>query len=193
MNAATLSKITSPTAAAVCANFELEAESLPLLEETPNSEQFLRRLIEEKHYVDALGFLAHALPKREAVWWACVCARSTLAAEPPAAELNLLGLAEAWVYDPSEANRRAAMAAAEASEFKTSSSWAAVAAFWSGGSIAPPDLQAVPPADNLTGKAVAAAVMMAVALGEPDKMEERYRQMLTRGLDIARGGNGSVA
>lgn len=193
MNAATLSKITVPAAAAVCANFELEPESLPLLEEAPNSEQFLRLLIEQEHYIDAVGFLAHGLPKREAVWWACVCARSTLDAEPAAEELKILSLAEAWVYDPSEANRRAAMAAAEASEFKTPASWAAAAAFWSGGSMAPPDLPAVPPADNLTGKAVIGAVMMAVARGEPDKMEERYRQMLTRGLDIARGGNGSVA
>jgi hypothetical protein len=193
MSTATLSKITAPVAAAVCAHFELEPQSLPLLNESLGSEQFLRLLIEQKHYVDAVGFLAHALPKREAVWWACVCARTALGAAPAAEELKSLSLAEAWVIEPSEANRRAAMTAAEASEFKTSASWAAVAAFWSGGSMAPADLPEVPPAENLTGKAVAAAVMIAVGVGEPDKMEDRYRQLLARGLDVARGGNGSVA
>jgi hypothetical protein len=192
MSISVLNKISDPTAAAVCAHFELETQSLPVLEEAPGSEQFLRLLIEKEHYIDAVRFLAHALPKREAVWWACVCARSKLAPEPEAQELNILGLAEAWVYDPSDANRRAAMAAAEASEFKTPASWAAAAAFWSGGSMAPADLPEVLPAENLTGKAVTAAVMQAVAMGEPDEMEERYRQLLARGLDIARGGNGSV-
>ena len=122
-----------------------------------------------------------------------MCARTALGVVPATEELKSLSLAEAWVLEPSEANRRAAMAAAEASEFKTPASWAAVAAFWSGGSMAPADLPEVPPAENLTGKAVTAAVMIAVGLGEPDKMEDRYRQLLARGLDVARGGNGSVA
>ena len=91
MSASVLSKISEPTATAVCARFELEAESLPLLEEAPSSEQFLRLLIEQEHYIDAVRFLAHGLPKREAVWWACVCARSTLGAEPAAEELKILG------------------------------------------------------------------------------------------------------
>jgi hypothetical protein len=180
-------------AQAVCAHFELEPQSLSLLNESLGSEQFLRILIEQKHYVDAVAFLAHALPKREAVWWACVCARSALGDAPGADELLSLTLAEAWVHEPSDESRRAAMAAAEAFEFKTPASWAAVAAFWSGGSMAPVDLPDVPPAENLTGKAVTAAVMIAVGQGDPDKMEERYRQLLARGLDIARGGNGSAA
>ena len=34
-------------------------------------------------YTDAVRFLAHALPKREAVWWACLCVRKAAGANPP--------------------------------------------------------------------------------------------------------------
>lgn len=193
MTTGLLSKIAAPSAKSVCTRFDLDEESQHLLDETPGTEPFLRALIEKEHYGDAVAFLAHGLPKREAVWWACLCVRSALGDPHQARDLEILGLAEAWVQDPSDSNRRAAMAAAEASEFKTPACWAAVAAFWSGGSLAPADLPEVPPADNLTGKAVVAAVMMAVAVGDPDKMAERYRQLLARGVDIARGGNGNVA
>ena len=46
--------------------------------------------------------------------------------------------AERWTADPNEQNRREAQAAAEKLEFGTAASWAAISAFWSGGSMAPP-------------------------------------------------------
>ena len=84
-------------------------------------------------------------------------------------ELATLSAAEEWVYQPTEDNRRQAMAYAEAAEFKTASSWAATAAFWSAGSMAPADVPIVPPAFDLTAKAVTGAVLLAAASAEPEK------------------------
>src|SRR5947208_1780361 len=61
---------------------------------------------------DAIRFLAVALPKREAVGWALACVRAAVP-KPSPEEAKAVAAAEAWVKDPSEANRRACGAAAE--------------------------------------------------------------------------------
>ena len=108
--------------------------------------QFLDALIGKQHFLDAVRFLAHALPKREAVWWACVCARQVADGKEPAPVKAALAAAEKWVADPSEDNRATAMPAARRPSWATPAGCAAMAAFWSGGSLAPPKAPVVPPA-----------------------------------------------
>lgn len=151
---------------------------------------FLDQLARRGLFVDAVRFLAHALPKREAVWWACLCARESLAPDAPAAAVAALQAAERWVYGPGEENRREAMARAEAAKFDGPASWAAVAAFWSGGSMAPPEAPVVPPGDTLTAAAVAGSVLLAAVQREPQLAADKYRRFLGFGLDIADGGSG---
>lgn len=186
-------KIAAAHAASVCRDIDLDEAARRLLGPETSPADFLRLLMENTLYPDAVKFLARALPKRESAWWACLCARSALSDDVGAEALKVLELAERWVYKPSEEHRRAAFAAAEAHRFQGPWSWAAMAAFWSGGSMAPPDAPAIPPADNLTGKAVAGAVMLAAVHREPEKAPEKYRQFLTQGIDIACGGNGRPA
>ncbi|RMF88341.1 MAG: hypothetical protein D6736_10780, partial [Nitrospinota bacterium] len=152
-----LGKIKAQTAAEICQHWELEEGAKALLQDDLTPQQFLTLLIEHEQFLDATRFLAHALPKREAVWWACLCIRSVLEEDVPPEEIAALQAAERWVIDPSEEHRRAAMQAAEATEFNTPSSWAAMGAFWSGGSMAPPDVPAVPPGEYLTARAVSGA------------------------------------
>src|SRR5207245_1179123 len=149
--------------------------------------QFINTLMEKQQFPDAVRFLAHALPKREAVWWACLCARASAGSKPPPNIAAALQTAEKWVVDPSEENRRAAMPAAEAAEFKTPAGCAAVAAFWSGGSLVPPNVPVVPPGEYLTAHGVAGAVMLAAVVSEPEKAPEKYRTFLTQGIEVANG------
>ena len=184
-----LKKIQASTAAEICVKYEQAAEILPLLSEGMSPVAFLDKLVEEDRLQEASRFLAHALPKREAVWWACLCAREALPDGDKTAE-DLLKLAETWVRKPSDENRRAAMAAAEAAGFDSPASWAAVAAFWSGESLAPEDMPPVAPSDELTGTAVAAATMLAAFSGDPATSPDRFRQYLKNGMDVAQGGSG---
>ena len=62
-----------------------------------------------------------------------------------------------------------------------------MAAFWSGGSIVPAELNAVPPDDKLTGQAVTSSLMIAAVSGDPTKAKERYRSFLAKAPDIASG------
>ena len=185
-------KIPLAQAASCCQDIELEplAQKKLTLDVSPAS--FLEQLIAENLFSDAVRFLARALPKREATWWACLCTRDILVEPFPEALLQAVTVAEKWVYEPTEANRQATYAAAQSAEFNHPASWAAMAAFWSGGSLAPPDAPVVPPPDNLTGKAVASAVMLAAVLTEPERASDKYRLFLQRGIDIASGGNGRL-
>jgi hypothetical protein len=182
-----LAHVAAETADEVCARFALEAEAnaLPRAEMSPR--HFLSRLIEERQFVDAARFLAHALPKREAVWWACLCARKVAGPDSPAAHAAAIEGAELWATDPTEANRRAAMPLAETTGMGTPAGCAAAAAFWSGGSLATPELPAVPPPDHLTAHGVASAVMLAAVNNEPEKAHEKFRAFFELGLGVAEG------
>ena len=185
-----LKKIQAKTAAEVCGKYEQAAEILPLLLENMSPKAFLDKLVENDRLQEANRFLAHALPKREAVWWACLCAREALPDGGDETAEGLLKLAQTWVRKPTDENRRSAMAAAEAAGFDSPASWAAVAAFWSGDSLAPPDLPPVAPSDELTGTAVAAATMLAAFAGDPATSPDRFRKFLKNGMDVAHGGTG---
>jgi hypothetical protein len=154
---------------------------------------FIERLCAAGLWADAVRFLAHALPKREAVWWACLAARAALGAGAPPPHAKAVEAAEAWVYQPTEEKRRAAMAAGDAAAKDSPARWAAIAAFWSGGSVTAPDAPAVPPGEQLTAMAVAGAVQIAAVQREPARADEKYRLFIAQGLDIAQGGNGRIA
>lgn len=185
-----LIKINQHNAAAVCQGVELDEQATTLLQDNPTSTHFIEQLIEQRLYPDAVRFLAHALPKREATWWACLCARNNLTDKTSANEIKAIELAEAWVYKPVEENRKLTMSAAEAIGFKTAASWAAVAAFWSGDDISPVPQAVVPPDEKLFAKAVVGAVMLAAAQGEANKVNDKYQLFLQQGINIASGGDG---
>lgn len=134
---------------------------------------------------DAIQFLAAALPKREAVWWGLLCAKnSSLKATPEAAKA--IAAAEAWVKDPSEANRRVAENAANLAGHGTSAGCLAAAAFWSGGSLLPAHLPPTPPKDELTGTAVAGAILLATVATPPNPAAAQAK-FIALGGDVAAG------
>src|SRR5262249_35059488 len=153
-------------------------EAKKLLRDTHTPRAFLDELIAKKLYPDAIQFLAHALPKREAIWWACLCARLGYAGATEAKIQAALQAAEKWVADPTDANRRATFAAAEAAEFGTPAGSTGVAVYFSGGSISPPPNPEVKPPELATAKAVTGAVMMAAVLKEAQKIPEKHEKFL---------------
>ena len=74
---------------------------------------------------------------------ACVAAEA-LGPEPSPEAAAALEAARAWVIDPKDEKRRATFPAAEAAEMGTPAGCTAAAAYFSGGSLAPPNLPASP-------------------------------------------------
>jgi hypothetical protein len=189
MSTGTLAKVAARTAKEVCQRFELGEEAKKLLRDNQTPKALLDQLTEKKLFTDAARLLAYALPKQEAVWWACLCARQAHGANPPPKVAAALQAAEKWAADPSEDNRRLTLAAAQAAELGTPAGCAAVSAFWSGGSLAPPNVPVVPPKEHLTAHGVVCAVMLAAVLTEPQKSEEKYKKFLALGVEVANGTN----
>ena len=151
--------------------------------------ELARLLLSQNRASEALGFLAHALEKRFGVWWGCQVIRD-LHIDMSDVEVSQLRLAELWVRESEERQRREAMASAEASEFATATAWMCVAAFWSGDNIAPPGASAaIQPGDDLTGKALLAALLMAVAK-VPEETPQRNQRAVEIGIEIANGRRG---
>lgn len=183
-----LVKMSPRTPADLCASYriEIEDEARPLLAEGTTPNGFLRALIAGGHLMSAVRYLAHGLPKREAVWWACQSIRAAgLRATPQ--DAAALRAAEAWVYEPTEERRRAAEAAADEAGLESPAGLAAMGVFFSGGSIAPAEFEAVPPAEHLTGAMVASAVLCAAFDGPPDSRDTSLRRALAKGIEIAMG------
>jgi len=184
-------KIKAATADAVAVRImDAGEEAASLLEPDMPPMSYFEKLVSEGLMQDAVRFLAAALPPREAVWWACTCARQTLPEDAAPADDAALTAADTWVYTPNEDNRRAASASADATGLDTAAGWAAMAAFWSGGSISEPDLPSVEPDPKIFPVAVWGAVILATVQSEPQLADDRYRDFIACGLDIANGGNG---
>lgn len=180
--------VPTPLAATVCELFELEDEAKPLLESQMTVREFYQLLGKRQLFADAERLLAHALPKREAVWWAAQCIRATYGDQLSPADRAALAVAEEWAAEPTESNRRRAEGAAEQTKHETAAGWAAAAAFFSGGSIAPPDMPEVPPKETLTAQAVVVALSLSSA-ADPKKTAVRQAEFISIG---ARVGDGQV-
>ena len=163
---------------------ELGEEAMALLRPDLHPLDFVARLMEKALFPDAVRFVAHALPKREAVWWGWVCARRAAGENPPPKIKAALDATERWVAQPNEDNRRSAMAAAQKAELGTAAGCAGLAAFFSGGSLAPPDAPAVPPGEFLAAKAVSGAVIFAAVAKEPEKAPEKFRSFVAQGVEV---------
>lgn len=191
MNAPRPDKMAVPLAP-LLPRLELDAAKQQVVQGAETASEAVRRLAAAQHLAEAARLCAHALPKREAVWWACMCARGVPDPASTEADRAALDAAEAWVRRPQEEARRAASAAANATSFQQAEPWAAMGAFWSGGSMAPEGQPAVPPADHLTGVAVAGAVMIASVRLKPQNAPARLQRFIASAQDIAGGGAGRV-
>jgi hypothetical protein len=166
-------------------------EALAALAGAARVPEAVEKLVAAGFVLEAAKLTAHALPKREAVWWACMCARHTAPADAEKL-VALCAAAETWVRKQSDETRRAAFDLAQAQGLDSPEAWAAVAAFWSGDSMAPPDVPKIPPAPHLTGTAVAGSVNLAAVRGDPLKRDARLARFLESARDIANGGAGRL-
>ncbi len=169
----------------LCERAKLGEDARALLNAEHTPRQFLELLIAKELHLDAIRLLAYTLPKREAVGWGCLCVRHSLGTDDAAKISETQVAVERWVSSPDEANRRGAQAAADKEGSESSpSALLAMAAFFSGGSIAPANLQPVAPPDHVTPQFVAGAVMVAAVKSHPEKAAEKYRVFLQKGLAL---------
>jgi len=156
--------------------------------ENPTPLDFARALMAHSP-AGAVVFLAHLLPRREAVWWAIHCVRAMLGG---GAENEAMRAADAWVRTPEDDNRRAALAACNAGDQRAATTWLAFAAGWSGGSVTPPDKDPMPAPPAACAQGVHTAVLLAACAGDPLGVVDRVKACAKAGIRFADGGNAEV-
>lgn len=180
-------RLTAETADELCRRVEISDSARLLLRDGQTPREFLDMLIDGRHHLDAVRLLAHALPKRESIYWAFECVRLPQCGSENAAAKRALDAIDAWLLDPSDANRRSAMPAAEAAGIGTPAGCACAAVFFSGGSLAPIGIQDVPPGEFVYAQFVAGAVAMSAVFSDPQHAPEKQRQHLSLGRKIIDG------
>jgi hypothetical protein len=179
----------SEKAAEICRRFEVGDDARALLRDDLTADAYVERLIAKQLYDDALKFVAHSLPKREAVWWGCLCVWKMRRPNPPEKEAGALDAAVHWVIEPAEEHRRLAETAGQKAGADTPSGALALAAFWSEGSMAPAGQPEVAPPPYLAGQTLAAVLDLVLAEAEGDRRADHQSQFLQLGREVARGEN----
>ncbi|MEZ6129296.1 MAG: FHA domain-containing protein [Planctomycetaceae bacterium] len=174
------------TAAEVVERFELQE----LISMSPEGSElpgdFVARLEQSEGEDDCLNFLAYALPKRMGIWWVlqCLASEDGLTTDKDAAVLKAT---HDWVKTPTDQLRRLAMEEAEAIEMGTAAAWAAVAAFWSIGGMGPEGQAEIPAQDNMAGKAISAAAILAAVTDPPQNAPQRRAAFVQLADKVAQG------
>lgn len=123
---------------------------------------FFTKLRQAGRLHEAAYFLAQALPRYQSVVWAARAVASMRAGAVLARpEADALKSALLWVQDPTEPRRRTAFLAAEKAASGSPERLAALAVFFSGGTVAPEDCPPVPAEPTMAGRMAASAVVLA--------------------------------
>jgi len=191
-NELNLVKVNDQNAAVVCKNADLEDQSKLLLGNKPSLSDYIQSLLANSALKDVINVIAHALPAREAVYWACLCVRDVIDQESNSDDLKAIKAAEQWVYQPNDNDRYLNHELAENLEYSTAAAWVSNAVFWSGGSITPKKEAKVEPPDGVFGKAISGAINLASASEDPKKVDQLQKQFIKRGINIAQGGKGEI-
>jgi len=184
-------KVSADKASHITRNCDLPVEALALLTEEMRPEAYILALSGAKRWMDAAQVMAHVLPRREAVWWACMCAQTMDLMSREKGEQLALSTAEKWVFQPTEAHRDEAFRVAQESTTNGNGTLCALAVAM--GAETPP---APENAVRLDGSAfpgiIFAIVVTAASEGDGSRLNERLQESLQRGQEIACGGNGKL-
>jgi hypothetical protein len=171
--------------------FETYPEIARKIRATPTDQpaiDFARSLLSSGGLADAVTYCAYLLPRREAVWWACSSARMLSAEIVQGGAAGLLA-AEAWVYEPDDQHRQAALAIGSSGDSGHPSTWLALAAGWSGGFQASA-AKKVPIAPYMTARAARIAVLFCAAKLRGAQRSSGLRACIGNGIKLAETGLG---
>ena len=181
-------KIRAATAAEICAHFDLNDDAKPLLRDGIDPREFVTALLENKKCIDAFHFMAHALPAREALWWGCLCLHHAFGNDLALADRAAATAAVRWVMQPTEDNRMAAKAPADAAPPPSAAGALALATFYTGGNVAPAGMPAMPPEPFASARAVALAVTLASIKTDPPRIVKMQKAYVELAVQVAEGG-----
>lgn len=176
-----LVKIAAGPAAGPAAVAKLSPTTLPLAP-TAETRRFALTLHEARLWHDLVRYLTAVLPKRDALWWGCLCVWR-LGPKPVGHDHQAFAAALHWVSSPGSQAVAAAQKAALTAGTERPAYWLAQTA---GDESGPADAGAAAVADYL-----GLAILLAAASADPHHAPEPERHCAVLGLQMATGLFGS--
>lgn len=162
------------------------AEKLPIpAEEAESTGQFARRLLNFEDGLEAIRFISCALPRKLSIAWGLVCLRTV--GRKGAHDEELIQFVQAWLDDPSDANRRAGYQVVQQNELESAAAMLATAVFYAHGSSTPVEAPYVASPYDLYATLVFVAVIIASADGTPEEVLTTRREFVVNAEQIANG------
>jgi hypothetical protein len=150
--------------------------------------KFLQTLMAAGKIEDAVTFCAYLLPRREAVWWACRCARTPLGKIAEERATALLA-AEAWVKEPDDERRQAALELGTSGDCDDPLTWVALAAGWSGGFLVSGPQRSIPMPQYMTARAARTAILISALSVNRDQRPAYLQACVADGTRLAEEGS----
>jgi hypothetical protein len=149
--------------------------------------KFLQALVAADKIEEAVTFCAYLLPRREAVWWACGCVRTLLGhiAEDRVAALLA---AEAWVKEPDNERRQAALELGTNGHCDDPLTWVALAAGWTGGFLVSGPQRSIPMPQYMTARATRTAILISALSVNRDQRPAHLQACIADGTRLAENG-----
>lgn len=189
MTEVSYSRVPGTSATEIAKHCRLRDIGRVLLREGMTPPDYVRLLRETGQAADAMRFLAAALPHREAIWWACLCARhGSGAASLPSDLSDAVDIAIRWINEPTETHREPARAKLDGTgDLGSPAGCLALAVAGTGGSLLAPSLPVVAPDATVTPQAVAGCLLMLSTEGDAAGIPDRERHFLDLGVEVATG------
>lgn len=160
----------------------LEPVALKRLRNGMDARTAVQALLDSNLPGAALRLLMRLLPRGYVVPWICQCASETPLDED---DRDGLRLAQTWIRERDEANRRAALAHAASHHYVGVGALIAASAAWSEGFLLDAAGKEVVPIAAHLMAVVAAGALLTLAAGGND-FDARCRAFVTRALDLLR-------
>lgn len=165
---------------------DLTPQGQSLLRAELTARSYFDLLMQHGCYKDARCLLAQALPKRRALWWACVCARDLYdPPTPPAAEV--LEVVSHYAMTDDESSRRRAETLGQQFGPDDLLTCLAMAAFFAGDNVSRADLPPVEPQPFVTGRLVEVVVYLVSVRKDLPCYKDHLRRYLEQGIRMAAG------
>lgn len=162
MSTTATAPVKAPLAMEAARGCELTPAAQSLLTKDIKIPQYLAQLARNNLWIDALHFAPFGLPRKEAVWWACLCLWQHYRPTPePNVDACLKAVVD-WIREPTEAHRRTAQQAGHDAGSATPAGNLALAVFLSEGSISLPGRPEVPANPKHMPHLLGQAVLLAV-------------------------------
>jgi hypothetical protein len=173
----------SMTAVQLCnaAGLKHPHTSLPEISQSPRA--FLDALVTAGYQMQAVIYLAHAIPVREGIWWAWTTARKLGGTGP--AEAGALAAAEKWLLQPTDDNRVGCRKAAAVLPPNGATAALCDAIFFTG-NLAAPGAPPVPAPEFSSSKFVGACIILCACQANPRDPAPRFQACIGQGLEIVR-------